>query len=116
MNLLFSGTNLLLIFLFSAPLSAQEADCLQCHGDLAQGKSVHAAVAMGCSLCHTGVDARDIPHRITNKNSKGLSAPPLISVSTAMIKRCPEKRRFTVLLEWGVLYAILPTPPILQNY
>jgi predicted CXXCH cytochrome family protein len=54
--------------------AAAGIDCLQCHGDLAQGKSVHPAVSMGCEACHTAVDARDIPHRITNKIAHGLSA------------------------------------------
>jgi predicted CXXCH cytochrome family protein len=62
-----------LLFLSSRALSA-EIDCLQCHEDLTKGKSVHAAVSMGCTACHTAVDARDIPHKITNKNPKGLSA------------------------------------------
>jgi predicted CXXCH cytochrome family protein len=53
--------------------SSAEIDCLQCHEELTKGKSVHAAVSMGCTTCHAAVDARDIPHKITNKNAKGLS-------------------------------------------
>jgi len=60
--------------LFTFPVSAGEINCLECHGDLVQGKSVHAAVSMGCTACHTAVDAGDIPHKISNKIPKGLSS------------------------------------------
>ena len=70
----FSLSSLLLFLFMAFPASAEQIDCLQCHGELAQGKSVHAALAMGCPVCHSGIDARDVPHRITNKNSKGLSS------------------------------------------
>jgi len=70
--------NLLLSFLFlfflSSYASSAEVDCLQCHEDLTKGKSVHAAVSMGCTSCHTAVDARDVPHKMTTKIPKGLSA------------------------------------------
>jgi len=53
---------------------AQEPDCASCHEALTTGKSVHAAISMGCASCHTAVDASDVPHKITNRNQKGLSA------------------------------------------
>jgi predicted CXXCH cytochrome family protein len=56
------------------PAAAGETDCLMCHGDLAGGKVVHAALGMGCAACHTGVDASEIPHKFTG--GKGLSAQP----------------------------------------
>ena len=46
----------ILMMLFVRPASAQ-VDCSQCHPDLAQGKSVHAAVAMGCDSCHSAIHA-----------------------------------------------------------
>jgi predicted CXXCH cytochrome family protein len=65
---------LLSLFCIYSYASSAEIDCLQCHEELTKGKSVHAAVSMGCTTCHTAVDARDVPHKITNKNAKGLSA------------------------------------------
>jgi predicted CXXCH cytochrome family protein len=59
---------------FSWSAGAAEIDCLQCHEDLTKGKSVHAAVSMGCTTCHSAVDARDIPHTIKNKIARGLSS------------------------------------------
>ncbi|MGE5174622.1 MAG: cytochrome c3 family protein [Betaproteobacteria bacterium] len=52
----------------------QPVNCLDCHSDLAPEKGAHPAVAMGCTTCHTGIDASDVPHKITNKIAKGLSA------------------------------------------
>jgi predicted CXXCH cytochrome family protein len=62
------------ILLTASNALAQAPNCEMCHPDLAQGKSVHAAVGMGCATCHSGVDATDIPHKFTSGNSKGLSA------------------------------------------
>jgi predicted CXXCH cytochrome family protein len=60
--------------IFAAPPSFAEDDCLQCHEELTKGKTVHAAVAMGCPTCHSAIDAREIPHRKKNRISKGLSS------------------------------------------
>jgi predicted CXXCH cytochrome family protein len=74
-NFILSSAFLSLFCIYSYALSASaEIDCLQCHEDLTKGKSVHAAVSMGCTTCHAAVDARDVPHKMTNKNAKGLSA------------------------------------------
>lgn len=65
------------VSLFSiVPLTAfcQEIDCLKCHAKLKKEKTVHAAMEMGCVACHTGIEARTMPHKKTNKISKGLSA------------------------------------------
>jgi predicted CXXCH cytochrome family protein len=64
------------ILIAASQASAQGPDCQMCHPDLAQGKSVHAAVGMGCTVCHSGVDATDIPHKFTSGIAKGLSADP----------------------------------------
>lgn len=58
------------------PLSASAADvdCLKCHNDLTKGKFVHAALSMGCTTCHTHVNAHTVPHKISGKVAKGLSA------------------------------------------
>lgn len=73
-----SGMIVVAVLLFSAfsPISAsaQEIDCLMCHGDLAGKKIKHAAVDMGCPSCHSAVDAGDVPHKMKNKIGKGLSA------------------------------------------
>lgn len=64
---------------FAAPASAaaapeSEIDCLGCHGDLTAGMTEHAALAMGCRACHAGIDAGDVPHRITNGAKRGLAS------------------------------------------
>lgn len=51
-----------------------DVDCLMCHEDLTKKKVVHPAVQMGCPICHSAIDATDIPHKKTNKISKGLSS------------------------------------------
>jgi predicted CXXCH cytochrome family protein len=53
---------------------AEETDCTACHEPITIGKSVHPALAMGCDACHTAIDPTTVPHKITNKNSRGLSA------------------------------------------
>lgn len=54
---------------------AQEADCLKCHAKkLKSGKVVHAAMDMGCATCHSGIDARKVPHKKTNTLAKGLTS------------------------------------------
>lgn len=62
-----------LLCLYSNASSAGTV-CLQCHGELAQGKSVHPAVSMGCAACHTAIDAKNMPHKTKNKIAKGLSS------------------------------------------
>jgi len=51
----------------SSPSLAAEIDCFKCHEKLKQGKSVHQALTMGCTTCHTGIDASTVPHKKTNK-------------------------------------------------
>jgi predicted CXXCH cytochrome family protein len=53
---------------------AGQIDCVRCHGELVQKKVVHPAVAMGCTVCHTGIDASSVPHKITGKARLGLFA------------------------------------------
>jgi len=55
-------------------LSAADVDCSMCHPDLAKKKTVHAAVNMGCPTCHTSLNAAEMPHKVTGKVAKGLSA------------------------------------------
>ncbi len=49
-----------------------DTDCTNCHKDLLKGKNVHPAVSMGCTRCHSGVDARKTPHKLNKKYPKGL--------------------------------------------
>lgn len=63
-----------LFLLLPAVGRAEDPDCLSCHGELAEGASVHAAVSMGCTVCHSGVDASDVPHLFTTRNPKGLGS------------------------------------------
>lgn len=68
------------IFVFAALLltrpdmAAADIDCLKCHGNLAEEKIQHPAIAMGCPTCHTDIDASTVPHKKTGKIDKGLSA------------------------------------------
>jgi len=64
---------LLLAFLKSWARAA-EPDCVGCHEALTKEKVVHPALQMGCTTCHSAVDASDVPHKIKNKIAKGLSA------------------------------------------
>jgi predicted CXXCH cytochrome family protein len=57
-----------------AASSDKEIDCLKCHAKLKSEKVVHPALDMGCPACHTGIDARTVPHKKTNKIARGLSA------------------------------------------
>jgi len=53
---------------------AEEPACNACHEQLTMNKNIHPAMAMGCATCHGAVDATDVPHKITNRNPKGLVA------------------------------------------
>ena len=70
----------IVLLMSSTALSQPKADgpqpvnCLDCHSDLAPEKGAHPAVAMGCTACHTGIDASDMPHKLKNKIARGLSA------------------------------------------
>lgn len=63
-----------IILLSTAPAFSAENNCLACHMRYSKGKSVHAAVQMGCSICHVAIDANSVPHKKTNNIAKGLSA------------------------------------------
>lgn len=68
---------------------AQETNCGMCHSAYTQGKSVHAAVNMGCAVCHSGVDAAEIPHKFTG-GPKGLS-----STVPDLCFMCHDKGKFS---------------------
>jgi predicted CXXCH cytochrome family protein len=63
-----------LLMLVPLAVSAQDSDCLKCHAKLKKEKVIHAALDMGCESCHSGIDAKSVPHKKTNKIAKGLSA------------------------------------------
>jgi predicted CXXCH cytochrome family protein len=54
--------------------NAAQPDCLKCHGELVKKKVVHPAIEMGCTACHSGIDASAVPHKITGKTRLGLFA------------------------------------------
>jgi len=87
-----------LALLAAAPGVAEEIDCVSCHQDLTAGKSVHQAVSMGCVVCHSAVDASDVPHMITNKNPKGLS-----SKMRDLCYSCHDKKPFMKITVHGAL-------------
>jgi predicted CXXCH cytochrome family protein len=62
------------LFLFSSHASAADIDCLKCHSKLTKGSVLHAAVSMGCTTCHTGIDAKTVPHKKSGAAGHGLSA------------------------------------------
>lgn len=69
--------------------AADDASCVKCHAAVASGRSVHAAVEMGCDICHAQLDASAVPHRSTAKFPKGLSAEP-----AALCLKCHEAALF----------------------
>jgi len=73
-RILILATLAALLSLTASPVRAEEPNCAACHENVSSGKSVHPAVAMGCTSCHSAVDASDVPHKITNRNPKGLIA------------------------------------------
>jgi predicted CXXCH cytochrome family protein len=62
------------LFLFSSNASAADIDCLKCHSKLTKGSVVHATVSMGCTTCHTAIDAKTVPHKKSGAVAHGLSA------------------------------------------
>jgi predicted CXXCH cytochrome family protein len=69
---------------------AEETDCSMCHPDLAKKKTVHAAVLMGCTGCHTSLNVAEMPHKVTGKVPKGLS-----SAQPELCYGCHDKSKFT---------------------
>ncbi len=41
---------------------ADPSTCLTCHEDKTKGKSVHSAIAMGCTSCHEIRTTKDVTH------------------------------------------------------
>ena len=66
--------SMIFMVMVKADAYAAAPDCIMCHKALTKDKVVHPAVQMGCTVCHSAVDASDVPHKITNKIAKGLSA------------------------------------------
>lgn len=66
---------LVFTFLFiSGTAFPEDMDCLRCHETLSKGNVVHQALSMGCSSCHSAIDATRLPHKTTNRKAKGLSS------------------------------------------
>jgi predicted CXXCH cytochrome family protein len=80
MNMIFRSVHIkllvlgILCFVLAGPAHADDANCAVCHEQLVSGKSVHPAMAMGCASCHSALDTTDVPHKVTNRNPKGLIA------------------------------------------
>jgi len=71
------------------PSVAADKPCLECHAALAEKKTVHAAVQMGCEICHAEIDTSMLPHKSTGKNAKGLMAE-----APALCANCHDKKLF----------------------
>ncbi len=81
---------LLLVGVLAAPAAwAGKVDCLMCHPEKARGGSVHSAVRTGCGTCHIGVDASEVPHKMTSGVSMGLPAG-----STEICFSCHDRADF----------------------
>jgi predicted CXXCH cytochrome family protein len=65
---------LILLVSFPCAVSAAGINCLKCHKKLTKGTSVHPALSMGCSTCHSALDAKSIPHKRSSAIAHGLSA------------------------------------------
>lgn len=83
------GVLIMLSVALRSPATAAEINCLTCHKKLSVGKSVHQALSMGCPACHSGIDARTVPHKKTNTLAKGLS-----SEQPDLCYGCHEKELF----------------------
>jgi predicted CXXCH cytochrome family protein len=82
---------ILFFFLFlRVPVFSEEINCLTCHEQLSKEKVVHPVLQMGCPTCHSAVDAKDIPHKLTGKIAKGLS-----SEQPDLCYGCHDKSKFT---------------------
>lgn len=87
------GIILLIAVVFVATKTfSEEIDCVVCHEELSSGKFVHSAIvnAGGCPSCHTGVDAKDIPHKFLTNTPKGLQAD-----GGELCYACHDKTKFT---------------------
>jgi predicted CXXCH cytochrome family protein len=74
----------LLLFVFAGRVSAKEhpvpldpkadpSTCVACHEDKTKGKSVHSAIAMGCTSCHEIRTVRNVTHvKLITTTSHGL--------------------------------------------
>jgi len=49
------------LFLRSTPVFADEDTCTSCHETISMKKNVHAAVEMGCSICHLSPHEKEEP-------------------------------------------------------
>ena len=67
-------TLLFILFSFGAISAAEKETCLKCHKKLTTGKFVHKALDMGCTSCHTAINAKAVPHKKTNALTRGLSS------------------------------------------
>lgn len=77
-------------FFAFASFSEASVNCELCHGELMKKKRIHAAVKMGCAVCHTGIDAQDVPHKTTSSIPRGLSAN-----QPDLCYPCHKKNNFT---------------------
>ncbi len=79
-----------LILSINGRVAFSEEDCLTCHEQLSKEKVVHPALSMGCPTCHSAIDAKEIPHKKTNKIARGLS-----SEQPDLCYNCHDKGMFT---------------------
>jgi len=81
---------IMILLLLSSQASAADTDCLKCHSKLTKGPVLHPAVSMGCTTCHTGIDATAVPH----KKQKGAAARGLSAEQPGLCYGCHDKKAF----------------------
>ncbi|PKO57995.1 MAG: hypothetical protein CVU24_17975 [Betaproteobacteria bacterium HGW-Betaproteobacteria-18] len=69
------------LLLAATELAAAES-CQYCHRSMTNNKTVHAAIHMGCRLCHDKLDVSKVPHLNKGPFPKGLRAEvPALCIS-----------------------------------
>jgi predicted CXXCH cytochrome family protein len=74
---------------FASYLAQAHGNCLACHRGMTQKKVVHAAVYMGCEICHANLDTSSVRHRNTGPFAKGLLAE-----SSLLCGKCHDNSMF----------------------
>ncbi len=83
-------TVIIAVFTLAGVALPEEPDCLTCHEELKAGAFVHnALVSVGCTACHPGIDAKDIPHKLLANIPKGLPGE-----TADLCYSCHDKTKF----------------------
>jgi len=89
LNMVLISTICMLFFVPNAVAAPLDDPCLKCHAALSKGKTVHAALSLGCDSCHAALLAAEVPHRTPKGVAKGLFA-----TEPKLCYRCHDKSPF----------------------